>query len=211
MGDPDGPDQTDEERRMKSDEALLIVDVQNDFCPEGSLPVPEGDKVVPVLNEYIEYFAHSGSAIVASRDWHPERTSHFKSYGGRWPAHCIQGTNGAEFHPQLKLPAQAIILSKGMNPQEDSYSAFQGVDKNGTDLNSLLRARGLTDLYVGGLATDYCVRHTVLDALFHGYKVCLLMDAIRGVDVEAGDSERAIDETQRAGARMFRLENLYIL
>jgi nicotinamidase/pyrazinamidase len=196
---------------MKSERALLIVDVQNDFCPEGALAVPEGDRVVPVLNEYIEHFARSGSTILVSRDWHPQRTSHFKSDGGRWPAHCVQGTYGAEFHPGLKLPAQAIISSKGMDPTEDCYSAFQGLDKDGNDLDSLLRGRGLRDLLVGGLATDYCVRHTVLDALSQGYEVYLATDAIRGVEVEAGDSEKAIEEMQRAGARMFTLGSLRVL
>ena len=184
----------------KGKDALVIVDVQNDFCPGGALPVAEGDKVVPVLNGYIRQFSAAKLAIFATRDWHPEKTSHFKTYGGVWPPHCVQGTKGADFHPELALPADAVIISKGMGCDEDSYSGFQGADGGGVKLADLLRRRGAKRLFVGGLATDYCVRQTVLDGLKEGFKVVLLEDAIRGVDIQPGDSERAVAEMIRAGA-----------
>ncbi len=189
---------------MQGKPALLIVDVQNDFCPGGALPVADGDKVVPVLNRYIERFKTADLPIFATRDWHPEKTSHFKAYGGLWPPHCIQGTKGAEFRPDLKLPADAVIVSAGMGPDEDGYSGFQGRDARGVSLADLLRQRGVERLFVGGLATDYCVKHTVLDGLKEGFQVVLLEDAIRGVDIKAGDSERAVAEMVRAGAEKVR-------
>jgi len=124
---------------MGAEKALLIIDVQNDFCPGGALAVPEGDKIVPVLNRYIELFLSKGLPIFASRDWHPEKTKHFKDFGGLWPKHCIQKTRGAEFHPGLKLPDKIIILSKGMDPEKDSYSVFQGADSQGKSFLNLLK------------------------------------------------------------------------
>ncbi len=184
----------------KGRDALLIVDVQNDFCPGGALPVAGGDKVVPVLNRYIERFRTAALPILATRDWHPERTSHFNTLGGVWPPHCIQGTRGADFHPDLALSDDEVIISKGMGPQEDSYSGFQGTDAKAVKLADLLRRRGVERIFVGGLATDYCVKFTVLDGLKEGFKVVLLEDAVRGVDIQPGDSERAIAEMIRAGA-----------
>ena len=185
---------------MQEKAALLIVDVQNDFCPGGSLPVPDGDKVVPVLNRYIERFRKDHLPIIATRDWHPEKTSHFKNYGGVWPPHCIQGTRGADFHPALALPEDVVVVSKGTGPEEDSYSGFQGTDQKGVKLAEILGRQGVEQICVGGLATDYCVRHTVLDGLKEGFKVVLLEDAIRGVEIQQGDSERAIAEMIKAGA-----------
>jgi nicotinamidase/pyrazinamidase len=181
-------------------DALVIVDVQNDFCPGGSLAVARGDEVVAPLNRLIEQFNRAGLPIFATRDWHPERTRHFKAYGGIWPAHCVQGTRGAEFHRNLKLGDRVIILSKGMVADEDSYSGFQAVDKDGTPLAELLRRSGVARIFVGGLATDYCVKQTVLDGLKAGFKVVLLEDAIRAVDLSPGDGDRAVDEMTRAGA-----------
>ena len=180
--------------------ALLIIDVQNDFCPGGGLAVPRGDEVVPVLNEYIRHFSQKGLPIFASRDWHPKQTSHFKASGGLWPEHCVQGTPGAAFHPGLKLPASTVVISKGMDPSQDSYSAFQAADEQGTAFIELLRRQGVGQLYVGGLATDYCVKASVLDALRYGFAVKLLYDAIRGVDIQKGDSQRAVDEMLSKGA-----------
>ena len=185
---------------MVAKPALLIVDVQNDFCLGGALPVPEGDAVVPVLNRAIAHAQRAGWPIIASRDWHLERTSHFKRYGGRWPVHCIQGTPGAAFHPQLNLPKDAIIISKGVRPNEDSYSAFDGSDAAGVSLLDRLRVLHVGALRIGGLATDYCVKCTALDALQHGFRVQLMADAIRGVDARPGDSQRALDEVQAQGA-----------
>ena len=189
---------------MQRKDALVVVDVQNDFCPGGALPVREGDKVVPVLNRRIEDFKAANLPILATRDWHPEKTSHFKSYGGVWPSHCVQGTKGAAFHPELKLPPDAVIVSKGMASGEDSYSGFQGRDERGVGLSDLLHRMGVERIFVGGLATDYCVKHTVLDGLKEGFKVVLLEDAIRGVDLQPGDSERAIAEMVRAGVERNR-------
>lgn len=185
---------------MQDNDALLIVDVQNDFCPGGALPVSGGDQIVPVLNGYIDRFKKANLPIFASRDWHPEKTSHFNTYGGVWPPHCIRGTRGAEFHPDLRLSEDVVIISKGMDPEEDSYSGFQGTESRGVGLAELLHQRGVKRLFVGGLATDYCVKFTVLDALRQGFKVVLIDDAIRGVDLKPGDSERAVEEMTQAGA-----------
>ncbi len=178
----------------------MVIDVQNDFCPGGALAVADGDQVVPALNRYIGRFEKSQLPIFATRDWHPERTRHFKAHGGLWPPHCIQGTQGAEFRPDLKLPAGAVIISAGMAPDEEGYSGFEGRDDRGIGLAELLRQRGVERIFVGGLATDYCVKQTVLDGLKHGFKVVLLGDAVRGVNLQAGDSERAVAEMLRAGA-----------
>lgn len=185
--------------------ALLVVDVQNDFCPGGALPVPRGDTVVPVLNTYIALFQRLGSPVIASRDWHPPQTRHFQPFGGTWPIHCVQGTRGAEFHPQLRLPQDAIIVSKGMDPEQDSYTAFDGVDAQGRPLLQVLQTLGVKRLFVGGLATDYCVRHSALDALRYGFAVWLLADASRGVDLQPGDSDKAIAEVRRQGGKVATL------
>ena len=185
---------------MQSKDALIVVDVQNDFCPGGALPIADGDKVVPALNRYIERFQQAQMPIFATRDWHPEKTKHFKAYGGLWPPHCIQETKGAEFRSDLQLPGNAVIVSAGMAPDEEGYSGFDGRDDRGLGLAELLHGRGIKRLFVGGLATDYCVKHTVLDGLKERFKVVLLEDAIRGVDLQPGDSERAIAEMIRAGA-----------
>jgi nicotinamidase/pyrazinamidase len=191
---------------MDRKSALFIVDVQNDFCSGGSLEVPQGDEVVPVLNRYIEKFSQAGLPIFASRDWHPQKTTHFKEYGGLWPPHCVQGTRGAEFHPDLRLPEDAEIISKGMEHDADSYSAFQGVNSRGQTLTTTLREKRVEHLFVGGLATDYCVKHTVLDALKEGFQVTLLEDAIRGVNEK--DSVEAIKQMIQAGVTKATLEDV---
>lgn len=188
--------------------ALVIVDVQNDFCPGGALMIKNGDAVVPALNRYIERFKAEGLLIYATRDWHPDRTIHFKEYGGRWPAHCVKWTAGAQFHPGLMLPEGAVVITKGDGPDEDSYSAFDGKDHGGRRFSEALRGNGINHLYVGGLATDYCVRRTVLDALKEGFGVTLLLDAVRGVDLNPGDSRKAIDEMIEKGADTTTLEEL---
>lgn len=188
--------------------ALVIVDVQNDFCPGGALPVPEGDKVVPVLNKYLEIFQKEDLPVYASRDWHPKKTRHFKAFGGLWPPHCVQGTKGAEFHLNLKLPSETIILTKGEDPNEDSYSGFDAQAKGKKPFAKSLKENGIEHIYVGGLATDYCVKATVLDALKQGFNVTVLADAIRGVDVKPGDSINAIQEMKRAGADTAVLKDL---
>ena len=180
----------------KDKDALIIVDVQKDFCTGGALPVPEGEKIVPVLNKYIEKFHEAGALIVATRDWHPPNHSSFKNHGGIWPPHCIQETPGAEFHPDLKLPKETKIISKATSADKEAYSGFDG-----TDLEKELKNAGIQRLFIGGLATDYCVKSTVLDALRLGFETVLLFDAIKGVDVNPGDSERAIREMLERGAK----------
>jgi nicotinamidase/pyrazinamidase len=175
-------------------DALIVVDVQNDFCPGGALPVPEGDRVVPVLNRWIEAARAGGATIVASRDWHPADHVSFRERGGSWPPHCIQDTKGAAFHRGLRLPTDAVIVSKGTDRDHDQYSAF-----GGSSLADDLRRRGVRRLWVGGLAEDYCVRATVLDALKAGFEVHLIADAVRPVNVRPDDGRRAREEMREAG------------
>ena len=177
-----------------SNRALIVVDVQNDFCPGGSLAVTRGDEVVAPLNKLIEEFLERGEPVFKSRDWHTEKTKHFAAYGGTWPVHCVQNTKGAEFHPDLIDDMHIRVISKGLG-DEDCYSAFDG-----TDLALQLRRLGVEEVWVGGLATDYCVKNTVLDALKEGFRVKALEDAMRAVEVNPGDGERAIAEMREAGA-----------
>ncbi|HKZ77807.1 MAG TPA: isochorismatase family protein, partial [Pyrinomonadaceae bacterium] len=151
--------------------ALIVVDVQNDFCPGGALPVAHGDEVVGPLNKLIEEFLSRGEPVFKSRDWHPPTTKHFTAYGGTWPVHCVQNTHGAQFHPDLLDDIHIRVVSKGLG-DEDCYSAFDG-----TDLDLQLRRLGVEELWIGGLATDYCVKNTVLDGLRHGYNVKALTAA----------------------------------
>jgi nicotinamidase/pyrazinamidase len=182
--------------------ALLVVDVQKDFCPGGTLAVPHGDRVVPVLNRYIEQATTGGWPIYASRDWHPPVTRHFKEHGGEWPPHCVVHTEGARFHDDLRLPPWTIVISKGEDPDHPGYSAFDGHTPDGGTLLADLQQRRIDHLYVGGLATDYCVKHSVLDARRNGFAVTVLGDAIAGVEVHPGDSARAIGDMRAAGAEI---------
>jgi nicotinamidase/pyrazinamidase len=183
---------------MKGHQALLIVDVQKDFCCGGSLAVPGGDEIVPVLNGYIAEFSRRNLPVFASRDWHPAETAHFTAQGGMWPPHCVQDTEGAEFHSDLALSGHTVVLSKGMDPGADGYTAFESADSSGRDFESVLRSRGIDTLFIGGLATDYCVKHSVVDALTRGFTVYLLRDAIRGVEPKS--TKKAIEEMTAAGA-----------
>lgn len=193
---------------MNSQQALLIVDVQNDFCPGGALPVLDGDAVVPVLNQYIDYFSKQRFPIFASRDWHPPRTRHFKKFGGPWPVHCVRETSGVQFHPQLRLPKNVHVISKGSEPDVDGYSAFEGRDEQGRTLVEVLKDLKVKDFFVGGLATDYCVKASVLDALQAKLRVYLLTDAVRGVNLQPDDSQKAIQQMEAAGAKMMTLDHL---
>ncbi len=184
-------------------DALIIVDVQNDFCPGGALAVPEGDKIVPTINRYIEKFVSKNAIVVATRDWHPKNHVSFKEYGGVWPVHCVQGSWGASFHPMLKLPKSVIIISKAFEPEIEAYSGFQG-----TELDKILREKGVKRIFVAGLATDYCVKATVLDALKLGYEVYVLVDAIKGVNIRPKDSEDALNEMVKANARLASFNQL---
>lgn len=189
--------------KLREKDALIIVDLQKDFCPGGALAVPEGDQIVPVINTYIEHFQNHKGLVVATRDWHPENHVSFKEFGGIWPIHCVQNTEGAEFHADLKLPKDVVIISKADTPDKESYSGFDG-----TNLDKILKGRGITRIFVCGLATDYCVRATVLDGLRLGFCVFLLIDAIRGVNLQPDDSERAILEMLEKGAVGITLQDL---
>lgn len=180
---------------LRAGDALILVDVQNDFLPGGSLAVAHGDEIVPPLNRVIDTFARRGLPVIATRDWHPADHCSFRPRGGPWPPHCVAGTAGAAFAASLALPASTTIVSKATSADADAYSGF-----GGTDLDRLLREKGVSRLIVGGLATDYCVLNTVRDGLAGGYTVMLLIDAIRAVDVTTGDGARAIAEMERLGA-----------
>ena len=177
--------------------ALIVVDVQLDFCPGGALAVRYGDQVVPRLNKIIGVFEGSGLPVFFTRDWHPPDHVSFRSQGGPWPPHCVQGSPGAKFHPGLRFPRDAKVISKGDRPSREAYSGFQG-----TDLRAQLKKLGADELLVGGLATDYCVKGTTLDALRAGLSVEVLKDCVRPVDVRPGDGARALAEMQKAGARL---------
>jgi len=189
--------------------ALVVVDVQNDFAdPAGSLAVRGGDAVVPLINGEIEAATSAGALVVATQDWHPESTPHFVKDGGIWPVHCVGGTWGAETHPDLALPGDAPRVRKGTNG-EDGYSGFTMRDpttgtEQPTELDALLRDRGIKGVVVVGLATDYCVQATALDAARLGYDTAVLTDAIAAVDLQPGDGERALDAMRDAGIAMWQ-------
>jgi len=190
-------------------DALLIVDVQNDFCPGGALAVEEGDQVVPVLRRMAERFDAAGRPVYASRDWHPLDSTHFEVNGGIWPVHCVQGTPGARLHEDLRLPPAAMIVTKGHGRTDEGYSAIVGEVPGRGSLLADLHARGIGHLIVGGLATDYCVKHSALDALRNGIDVTVLTDAIRAVDVAPGDGARALEEMSAAGATLATSEKVW--
>jgi nicotinamidase/pyrazinamidase len=180
----------------RNGDALLIVDVQNDFLPGGSLAVAEGDQVVGVLNDYIAVFSRQGLPVYATRDWHTPDHCSFQAQGGLWPPHCVADSPGAGFAPGLCLPEGSVtVISKGTRQDKDAYSGFEG-----TDLTERLRAAGVQCLFIGGLATDYCVLNTVRDALREGFAVRLLEDAIRAVNVQPDDGAKAIAEMRQGGA-----------
>ncbi len=184
---------------VKDGDAVIVVDVQKCFGPTGSLPVTDGDKVVPVLNEYVAAAKRVDAPVVASRDWHPPGHVSFTSEGGPWPPHCLQGSEDAAFQDSLSLPDDALIISKGTRRDFDQYSAF---DRTG--LAELLRGRGVRRLWIGGLAQDVCVLRTVLDGLREGFKVHVIVDGTRPVNARPGDGERALAEMEGAGAVMER-------
>lgn len=177
-------------------QALLVVDVQNDFCPGGTLAVPNGDEVIPPLNKLIDEFLQRGDPVYMSRDWHRPTTKHFTDYGGTWPVHCVQNTTGAEFHPALRRDPRIKVISKGLG-DTDCYSAFDE-----TDLATQLREEGVEGVVVGGLATDYCVKNTVLDAVKNGFEVKAVEAAMRPVELQPGDGEKAIQQMREAGAEI---------
>jgi nicotinamidase/pyrazinamidase len=188
---------------MKGTKALVVVDLQNDFCPGGTLEVKDGDKIVAPINELVVAFEKDGLPIAFTRDWHPRDHCSFKARGGMWPPHCVQGTSGAEFHPSLRVPSKAIVIRKGTSRDRDAYSGFQD-----TDLAERLRQVGAGELFVGGLATDYCVKNTVIDALRLGFKVYVITDCIRGVNLKRTDSANAVRLMMTNGAKRASCSNL---
>ena len=185
---------------LSNKDALLIADIQKDFLPGGALPVPKGDEIIPVLNEYAKIFSKAKAKIIASKDWHPSNHMSFTAQGGRWPPHCVQETEGANFHPNLKLPKGTETISKATDPAKEAYSVFDG-----TNLAEALKSQGATRVFVGGLATDYCIVNTVRDALKLGYEAVLLADATRGINVQPDDADRAIELMLKSGAKQVTL------
>jgi nicotinamidase/pyrazinamidase len=170
--------------------------VQVDFCPGGTLAVKHGDRIIPQLNSTIRVFDEAHLPIYFTRDWHPKNHCSFVSQGGVWPPHCIRNTNGAKFHPNLEIPSDANIVNKGTKPDSEAYSGFQG-----TALATEMQELHVKEVFVGGLATDYCVKNTVLDALNLGFSVALLTDCIKGVDLKSTDSTDAVKLMVSRGAR----------
>lgn len=188
---------------LNSVDALIVVDVQRDFLPGGSLAVPDGNQVVPVLNEYLRRFTAAGLPVIATRDWHPADHCSFTEQGGIWPPHCIRDSPGARFADDLGLPDDSIVVSKATGSSADAYSGFDG-----TGLADRLQDIGVERTFIGGLATDYCVLATVRDALTAGFEAFVLRDAVRAVDAEAGDGDRALDEMRRLGATLVEIADL---
>ena len=182
---------------LSGGDALLVVDVQRDFLPGGHLPVERADEVIAPLNAYLATFHARGLPIFMTRDWHPADHCSFHGAGGRWPAHCVQGTDGVRWPAALRIPNNAHVVSKGTEPGVEALSAFCG-----TSLASLLSNLHVERLFVGGLATDYCVQATVLDALAQQLRVVVLGDAIRGVNARPGDAERALEAMIKSGASL---------
>ena len=186
-----------ENTKNRPGDALIVVDVQQDFLPGGALGVPAGDEVVPALNRAVTAFERAGLPVYYSRDWHTPDHCSFKAQGGPWPPHCIAGSEGAAFAAALRMPDDAAVISKATTRAQDAYSAFQG-----TTLAQQLETAGVRRVFIGGLATDYCVRATVLDARANGFEVEVFGDAVRAVDVQPGDGERALQEMQKSGANL---------
>lgn len=177
--------------------ALFIVDLQNDFCPGGALGVEQGDQIVPVVNHLIDRF----DIILASRDDHPQHSSHFNT----WPVHCVKGTTGAAFHPGLNTDKFEKVFLKGTGPDDDGYSAF---DATNADLESYLKNKNITEVYITGLATDYCVKATAIDAARKGFLTYLIEDAVKAVNAEPGDGERAVAEMKSNGVTALHSNDL---
>lgn len=178
--------------------ALILVDIQNDFCPGGALAVNEGDRIVPIVNRLIPRF----SLVISTQDWHPANHISFEAQGGPWPPHCVQGTPGAALHADLKTDTIAHYFRKAASPEKDDYSEFAGKDEQGRSLDEVLRGYGVRSIYVVGLATDYCVLETVLDGLKYGYEVYAVTDAMRAVNVNPDDGEKALRRMETSGAHM---------
>lgn len=193
----------------KKNAALILVDIQNDFCPGGSLPVKDGDKVVKPANAMVKKARENDWITLATGDWHPAVGSvHFAENGGKWPRHCVQNTLGAQFHPDLDLDG-VLVFHKGIKPDEQGYSVWDGgVAEDGRTVEQVLAKENIRRLYVCGLATDYCVEATVMGGLERDYKVYLLVDAIRAVNAKKFDGYDAIRKMRRAGATLIMSKEL---
>ena len=188
--------------------ALIVVDVQNDFLPGGALAVPEGDKIIPSLNYVIKKFRNENLPLFFTRDWHPPNHPSFLENGGTWPVHCVKDTKGAAFDPGLEVPEGAAIISKASELDTDEYSGLKGFDSDGNRLDKILKRGNIRRVLIGGLATDYCVLNTVLDALDLGCEVYVLTDAVRAVNVKPDDGTRAIQDMTDKGARFLTSESM---
>lgn len=194
---------------LEKNTAIIVVDVQNDFCPGGSLAVTDGDQVVGPLNQLLDLADQQGWQKILTRDWHPANTTHFainRNDEQGWPVHCVQETAGAKFHPGLEV-ADATIITKGVGEHDDAYSGFDGTAPNGQTLEDYLHQYQITRLYIGGLATDYCVRATALDAAARGFRTFLLLDAIKAVNIDPSDEAKAIGEMVLAGVQMTSVQD----
>lgn len=178
--------------------ALLFVDIQNDFCPGGALGVSEGDQIIPVVNSLIKKFP----LVVATQDWHPPDHISFKEKGGPWPPHCVQGTRGAELHPDIDAKEIDIRLRKAFTPDKDAYSSFEAVDDAGRSLDEIMKSKDVRQLYIVGLATDYCVLASAMDGLKNGYDVFVVTDAVRAVNVNPEDGQKALEQMAKGGAHL---------
>ncbi|MEM1693387.1 MAG: nicotinamidase [Ignisphaera sp.] len=185
-------------------DALTIVDMQNDFMPGGALPVPNALTIIPAINRYIEMFKRAKAVIVATRDWHPPNHISFNTRGGPWPPHCIQNTWGAQFHPDIGLPRDSIVISKAFREDREAYSGFKE-----TELDEILKSRGVKRLFIAGVATEYCVKATAEDGVRLGYQVFLLSDAIKGIDRPEGSEAKAIEELLDKGVVVISIEDIY--
>lgn len=193
------------EVRLDSGDALIIIHMQNDFLPGGSLPVQMGDTIIPVINRCLMLFHEHGLPIFATRDWHPSDHCSFQQQGGPWPPHCIATTTGAAFHPDIEFPINIQVISTAMTREKDTYSSFTD-----SQLHALLQASGIRRLFFGGVATEYCVFNTVKDALLLHYTTFVLEDAVRPINVKPDDGLHALEEMKHLGAMLIRFEELTV-
>lgn len=193
---------------LQAGDALSVTDVQNDFLPGGALGVPGGDRIIRPLNRIIMLFHAENLPLFFTRDWHPPDHCSFQAQGGPWPPHCIRNTPGASFSSRLKIPEDAIIISKGTQRDSEQYSTFFGCDAEGQTESSIMKTIGIGRVFIAGLATDYCVLSSVKDFLAGGYDVYVLADAVRAVDVHPGDGQRAVEEMVGNGAKMVTADRI---
>jgi nicotinamidase/pyrazinamidase len=185
---------------INNKDVLIIADIQKDFLPGGALPIKEGDQIIPVLNDYAKIFNKANAKVLASRDWHPPKHISFTAQGGQWPPHCVHETEGAKFSPDLKLPVGTKIVSKATDSGKEAYSVFDG-----TGLGEELKSMGMKRIFIGGLATDYCIVNSIIDARKMGFDAVVLADATRGINVNPGDVDKAFETMRRTGAAQVTL------